>query len=101
MTAQPQQPVAVRRDLLAVVEHVGDVPAGRDEGGGEPQLYRHPRFHVRGPAAVQAGALGARGQVARDRHGIDVPGQDHSFRPAEHGPGHDRVTVSVHGQVRQ
>ena len=101
MAAQPQQPVAVSRDLLAVIEDVGDVPAGRGQAGGEAELHRQPRFHVRGPAAEQAGALDARGQVARDRHGVDVPGQDHPFRPPERGAGHDRVAVPVHGQVRQ
>jgi len=101
VAAQPQQPVAVGRDLLAVVEDVRDVPAGRGEAGGQPELHRHPRFHVRGPAAVEAGAVEARGEVIGDRHGVDVPGQDHPLRPPEHGAGHDRVAVPVHGQVRE
>jgi hypothetical protein len=99
--AQPQQPVAVGRDLLAVVEDVGDVPVRLGQAGGQPQLHRHPRFHVGGPAAVQLPAVQSRRQVARDRDGVGVPGQDDPLRPAERGPGHDRVTVAVHGQVRQ
>ena len=100
VAAQPQQPVALGRDLFAVVEDVGDVPAGRGQRG-QPELHRDPGFHIRGPAAVQARALDAGPQVARDRHGVDVPGQDHPLRPPERGPGHDRVAVAVHGQVRQ
>jgi hypothetical protein len=101
VAAQPQQAVALGRDLLAVVEHVRDVPGGRGEVGGEPQLHRHAGLHVGRAAAVQPGPLGARGKVAGQRHGVDVPGEDHPLRPAQHGAGHDRVAVPVHGQVRQ
>jgi hypothetical protein len=101
VAAQPQQPVAVGRDLLAVVEDVGDVPARRGQAGRQPQLHGHPRLHVGGAAAVQAGAVEPGRQVARDRDGVGVPGQDHPLRPAQRGPGHDRVAVPVHGQVRQ
>ncbi len=99
--AQPEQPVAFGCHLLAVVEHVGDVPGRRGDRGGEPELDGDPRLHVRAAAAEQPLALEAGRQVARDRDGVDVPGQDDPFRPAEHGPRHDRVAVTVHGQVRQ
>jgi hypothetical protein len=100
MAAQPQQPVTVGGDLLAVVEHVGHVPGRRGQAGREPQLHRHPGFHVGGAAAVQPGPLEPGRDVARERHRVEVPGQHHPFRPPEHGAGHDRVTVPVHGQVR-
>jgi hypothetical protein len=98
--AQPQQPVTVGGDLLAVVEHVRHVPGRRGQAGREPQLHRHPGFHVGGAAAVQPGALEPGRDVARERHGVQVPGQHHPFRPPEHGAGHDHVSVPVHGQVR-
>jgi|HubBroStandDraft_6_1064221.scaffolds.fasta_scaffold133415_2 hypothetical protein len=101
LAAQPQQPVALGRDLLAVVEHVGDVAGGRGEPRGEPELHRHPGLHVGRAAAEQPRPLGTGGNVARDRHRVDVPGQDDPFRPAELGPGHDRVAVPADGQVRQ
>jgi hypothetical protein len=100
MAAQPQQPVPVGGDLLAVVEHVGHVPGGRGQAGREPQLHRHPGLHVGGAAAVQPGTFEPGRDVARDRHGVEVPGQQHPFRPSERGAGHDRVSVPVHGQVR-
>jgi len=98
--AQPQQPVTAGGDLLAVVEHVGHVPGGRGQAGREPQLHRHPGFHVGGAAAVQPGPVEPGRDVARDRHGVEVPGQHHPLRPPERGTGHDRVSVPVHGQVR-
>ena len=63
VAAQPQQPVTVGRDLLAVIEDVRDVPAGRGQAGGEPELHGQPRFHVRGPAAVQTGTLKTSGRL--------------------------------------
>ncbi len=99
--AEPQQPVAFGGDLLAVVEDVRNVPDGRGEVRGQPQLHRYSGFHVRGAAAVEAGSLGARGNVAGQRHRVDVPGQDHPFRPPEFGPRHDRVAVAADVQVRQ
>ncbi len=99
--AQPQQPVALGRDLLALVEDVGDVPARRGQVRGQPELHRDPGLHVGGAAAVQPGPVGARRQVAGHRDGVDVPGQDDPFGPPELGPGHDRVAVPVDGQVGQ
>ena len=97
--AQPQQPVALGRDLFALVEHVGHVPAGRGQVGGQPQLHRHPGLHVGRAAAVQPGSVGAGRQVSRDRDRVDVPGQDDPFGPAELGTGHDRLAVAADGQV--
>jgi hypothetical protein len=101
VAAQPQQPVAVGGDLLAVVEDVGDVPARLGQAAGQPQLHGHARFHVRGAAAVQLRAVEPRRQVARDRDGVGVPGQDDPLRAPQRRPGHDRVAVPVHAQVRQ
>jgi hypothetical protein len=98
--AQPQQPVTVSGDFLAVVEHVRDVAGRGGEPGGQLELDRHSGFHVGRAAAVEPGSLRVRGQVIRERHGVEVPGQDHPFRPPEHRAGHDRVSVPVHGQVR-
>ena len=100
VAAEPQQPVAVGGDLLAVVEHVGYVPGGRGDRGGQPELDRHPGLHVGRAAAVQPGPLGTRGKIARQRYRVDVPGEDHPLGPPEHRAGHDRVSVPVHGQVR-
>jgi hypothetical protein len=97
--AQPQQPVALGLDLLALVEDVGDVTARRGEVRGQPELDRDPRLHVGRAAAVQPGPLGAGGQVARDRDRVDVPGQDHPLRPPELGAGHDRIAVPGDGKV--
>ena len=101
VAAQPQQPVAVGRDLLAVVEDVGDVPARLGQPGRQPQLHGHARLHVGGAAAVQLAAVEPRRQVARDRDGVGVPGQDDPLGASQRGPGHDRVAVPVHAQVRQ
>ena len=38
-------------------------------------------------------------QVPGHRDRVDVPGQHDPLRPAELGPGHDRVAVTGHGQV--
>jgi hypothetical protein len=97
--AQPQQPVSVGRDLFAVVEDVGHVPAGRGQVRGQPELDRHPGLHVRRAAAVQPGSVGAGGQVAGHGNRVDVPGQDDPFGPPELGAGHDRVPVPTDGQV--
>jgi hypothetical protein len=99
--AQPQQPVALGRDLFAFVEHVGHVPAWRRQVRGQPELHGHPGFHVRRAAAVQPGPVGAGGQVARDRDRVDVPGQDDPLSPPELGAGHDRVAVPADGQVAE
>jgi hypothetical protein len=99
--AQPQQPVALGRDLLAFVEHVGHVPAGRGQVRGQPELYRHPSLHVGRAAAVQPGPVGAGGQVARDRDRVDVPRQDDPLGPPELGTGHDRVAVPADDQVAE
>jgi hypothetical protein len=100
VAGQPQQPVAFGLDLLAVVEDVGDVRARRGQPGGQPQRDRHPGLHVAAPAAVEQAVLAAGGKVARDRHRVDVPGQDYPLRAAQRGPRDDRVAVAVHGQVR-
>ena len=97
--AQPQQPVALGRDLLALVEDIGHVPARRGHVRGQPELHRDPGLHVRRAAAVHPVTVGAGGQVARDRDGVDMPGQDDPLGPPELGPGHDRVAVPADGQV--
>ncbi len=101
VAAQPQQAVAFRFDLFAVIEHVGHVPGGLGEQGRQPELDRHAGLHVTAATAVEHAALGARGEVARNRHGVDVPGQDHPLRPAEVRPRDQGVPLPLHRQVRQ
>ena len=108
---QPAQAGGLRGHLLVVVEHVGDVPARRGQGGGQGQLHRDPALHVRGPAPVQdplpvgllpPGGHGAAGPGGRgQRDGVQVPGQHHPLGPAQLGAGHDRIIVAMHPQVAQ
>ena len=107
LPAEPSQAVALRLDLLAVVEDVGDVAHRLGHAGRQPQLHSHPGLHVRGPAAVEPVLtrswirLDARRQVAGDRDGVDVAGQHHALGPAQVGASHDAVAFPVHAQVRQ
>lgn len=98
---QPRQPTAGGLDLFAVVEHVRHVVHGRRHGGGEPQLHRDTRLHVGRPAPVQPVPADRRGQVVRDRHGVDVPGQHHPPRTSQRGTRDQRVAVTVQRQPRQ
>ena len=105
--AEPAQPVARRLDLLAVVEHVGDVAYRVRHAGGQPQLHRDPGLHVGGAAAVEplltrrCVELAAGREVVSDRHRVDVPGQDDALRAAQVRAGDDGVAVAQHGQMRQ
>ena len=105
--AEPAQPVAHRLDLLAVVEDVGDVAHRLGHAGREPELDRDAGLHVGGPAAVEPVLAGrgscstAGGEVAGDRNGVDVAGQNDPLRAAQAGAGDDAVAVPVHGQMGQ
>jgi hypothetical protein len=106
---QPAQPVPFCLDFLAVIEDVADVVHWLAYRGGQPELDGDPGLHVGGAAAIQPPAVDPGRQippslkmgVARYRHGVDVPGQDHPPRPAQRGPGHQRVPVPVQVKVRQ
>ena len=50
---------------------------------------------------MQHALLGAGREVPGDRHGVDMPGEDHPLCQAEAGPRDDRVAVPVHGQMGQ
>ncbi len=101
VAGEPAEAVAVRLDLLAVVEDEGQVAVGFGDRGGDPQLNGDSGLHVGGAAAVQQVAVHPGGQVVGDRHGVQVSGEQHPLGAAEVGPGDDRVPVPVHGEVRQ
>ena len=102
---EPGQAVEIRVDLLVVVPHPGDVDPGRGELRGELQLHGDAGLHVDGaaPPEERLPILGdlAGGDVAVDRHGVDVPRDDDPLIPAEVGAGHDRVAVAVDRQMRE
>ena len=97
--AQPQQPVALRLHLLAVVEHVGDVPGGRRDGRGQAQHDGDPALHVSRPEPAQGVTVPARRQVVGGRDGVEVPGQHHPLGATPRGPRHDGVAVPVDAEV--
>ena len=101
LARDPSEPVVDRRDLLGVVEHVGDVAHGVGGGRGQRQGHRHPALHVAGPQAPQDVVLQACGQVPVDRHGVEVSGDHDPLVTAQVGAGHDRVAVADDVQVRQ
>ena len=80
-----------RRRPGEVVGQPAPRPASR-----QLQQHRDAGLHVRGAAAVQHVAVHAGRHVVGDRHGVQVPGQQHPARPAERGPGEHRVAVAVH-----
>ena len=90
-----------------VVEHEGQIPVGLGQTCCERQLHRDAALHVGGPASVQhvclpAGGHGPPGAFrGRQRDGIEVPGQDHPFGPAQVGARDDRITVPPERQMRQ
>ena len=102
---EPGQAVEIRVDLLVVVPHPGDVDPGVDELRGELQLHGDAGLHVDGAAAPdeRLPVLGdvAGGDVAVDRHGVDVPGDHDPLIPAEVGASHDRVAVAVDREMRR
>jgi hypothetical protein len=99
--AEPQQAVPLRLYLFAVVEDIGHVPGRLGQLARQPELDRHAGLHVTAATAVQQVSLRVGGDVARDRHGVEVPGQDHPLRPAKVGPRDDGVPVPPQSQVGQ
>ena len=100
MAAQPQQAVSFGLDFFTVVEDIGPVAGRLGQPRRQPGLYRPPGLHVTAATAVQHAGFAARWDVAGDRHGVDVPGQDDPLRPAEIGPRHHGVAVPPHAQMR-
>ncbi len=94
------QPVELGADLLVVVKNPGHVMGEglTRERGGQPQQHGHSRLHVGGPAAVEPASREPGGQVVRDRHGVEVPGQQHPGRQPQVGTGNDGVAVPVDPQ---
>lgn len=96
------EPVALGGDLLVVVEHEGEVAVGLGDGAGDPQLHGDTGLHVAGAAAPQDAVLvEAGGDVVRDGHGVDVPGEHDALRAAEFRARDDVVAVAVDRQVRE
>jgi hypothetical protein len=92
--------VARGLDLLAVVEDEGEVVARVRQGGSEVGEHGVARLHVRGAAAVQPRTVAPAGHVVGDRHGVDVPGQQHAPLPAHVGARQHGIAGSQHLQVR-
>lgn len=95
------QPVAVALDLLALVEDVGEVAGRCGERRRQPQGDRDTALHVAGAESVQPLAVEPGGQVVRDGHGVQVPGEDHPLGAAERRAGDDGVADPLHAQVGQ
>ena len=98
-------PLRLLLDLLVVVEDPGDVTVAASVSGGRgssctatpPFMSHAPRPQISASAPV----LGDPGRdVAGDRHGVQVTGDDHPLGAAELGPGHDHVAVPGHLQMR-
>ena len=102
---QPVQPVVLGGDFLALIEHQGEVPF---------QIWR---IRQRGKCVNVAGCAGlhihatqaeqrllaglfvhsdARRQVVSRRHGIDVPGEDHTVAEVALRAGDNRVSLPNH-----
>ena len=70
------------------------------QGRGQVQQHRVTGLHVGGAAAVQGVAVQPGRHVVGDRHGVDVPGQQHPGRPAEVRPGQHRVARPAPPEAR-
>ena len=96
------QPVVDGVDLLGLVEEEGDVPARLGEKR-RLELDGDPALHVDGaappedldPATLLAPGRQV-GRIGRQRHGVEVPGEDDPFPAAEVGPGDDGVPTTGH-----
>jgi len=104
MAQDAAEPAEIGVDLLVVVEDPGDVAGRRPQARRQGELDRDAALHVHGPAAPEH-ALAVhltelRGEVALDRHRVEVAGDHHALRPAEGGAGDDRVAVTQHLEVR-
>ena len=100
----PAQAVALRVDLLAVVEAVGDIAVGRGQGCGQLEHDGHPALHVDRPAPDQLVTDAPSRQVGgmpRERHRVNVPGDDDPLRAPQRRPGDDGVTVADDLKVGQ
>ena len=88
------QPVALGLDLLAVVEEVGHVEAAARAAVSRQvqRAARAPDFMSDGAAAVHQVAVDpCDGKLSCQRHGVQMPGQDHPLVAAELGARHDGV----------
>ena len=111
LRANRPSPAERRFNLLVIVEHVGDVTARRGELGRQGQLHGHPALHVGGTASVEHRPVPGRRHgtsgagSGRQRHGVQMPGQNDPLRPPQLRAGHDGVaipcTTSKCGRVRK
>jgi hypothetical protein len=97
------QAVAGGVDFLALVEHVGHVAVGCGQAGGESQLDRHPRLHVRGadPGQPSPFCIPLGREVVGVRHRVDVTSQHHSFFSSASRTRDQGVPVAGQLKVRQ
>ena len=93
--------VARRIDLLAVVEHDGQVVTGLAEARREVGEHGVARFHVRGAAAVEQIADSAARQVVGHRHGVEMACEHHPAVAAEMGSAEHTGPAAQHFQVRR
>jgi hypothetical protein len=99
--AEDVEAVELLLDLLGVVEDERQVAVGLADGRGEPKDDGVASLHVAGAEAVQQAALPPCRQVVVERHRVEVTGDHDPLAAPELGPGHDRVAVSGHREVRQ
>ncbi len=98
---QLQEPAVRRRDLLAGVEHVGDVDRGGRVTAGELEHHGEPGLHVGGADTPQHVALDARRRVVVRRHRVGVTGE-HDPRGSAQGRARDHVVAHpIDRQVRE
>ena len=101
LAGEPAEPVELRSDLLALVEHVGDVADGLGDRRGHHERDRHAALHVARAQTVEDVALEPRRQVAVGGHGVKVPGDDDSLGTTERRTSDDRVAIAYDLEVRQ
>jgi hypothetical protein len=96
--SQCQQPVVLVGDLLAGVEHVGDVHRGLADGGRQLKEDGQPPLHVGRAQAPQAIAFEPGPLVAIGRHRVEVPDEQQAPPTAQRGTGNHVVADSVDGE---
>ncbi len=87
-------------DLLADVEHVGEVVDRLDELAGERQEHGDATFHVDAPQPVADVALDDGPLVASRGDRVEVPGEHDPLGSAELGTGDDVVADTLDLETR-
>jgi len=96
---EPPEPVEGGLDLLALVEHVRQIPGGCGHRRRQPQGDGDAALHVAGPQPVQQATIDPRGKVAVDRHGVEMPADHRPLAAAEKGARDQGVAVAHHLQM--